>query len=60
MTPELQDALNQLADYFETLASDQEASVRWQTKKRDKEDCVLRAQVWRDAASELRTAKFTD
>lgn len=44
------------AEVFETYASDQIASKRFQNTKRAKQDCDLRAAVWTDAANELRKA----
>jgi hypothetical protein len=44
------------AEVFETYASDQIASKRFHSGKRGKEDCDLRAEIWKDAANELRRA----
>jgi hypothetical protein len=52
--------LEQLADFFETLGSDQEASVRWQSRQKDKIECLTKAAVWRDAASILRNTIIID
>lgn len=44
------------AEVFETYASDQIASKRFQSTARDKRDCDTRAAIWNDAAKELREA----
>lgn len=44
------------AEVFEIYASDQIASQRFQSAKRAKAGCVLRAEIWNDAAKELRAA----
>lgn len=49
-------ALDEMAQRFETYASDQLASRRWQQSSKDKRDCVLRAEVWGSAAGDLREA----
>jgi hypothetical protein len=46
--------LEEIASYFDVLASDQVASKRWQSTKRDKTECDIRADVWKDAAEILR------
>ena len=43
-----------VADFLDTLASDQIACQRWQTLKRDKLVCRIRAEVYADAASLVR------
>lgn len=50
------DAYVSAAQAFEQYASDQVASKRFQTTKKDKAECDLRAGVWIDAARELRSA----
>ena len=47
-------SLAEIADYFETLASDQIGSKRFQSTKRGKDECDARAAVWREAAEILR------
>lgn len=47
-------SLEDIADYFETLASDQVGSERWQRTEKAKAECRIRADAWRDAASILR------
>lgn len=44
------------AEVFEVYASDQIACKRFQTTQRGKADCDLRANIWTDAANELRGA----
>lgn len=52
-------SLGEIADYFETLASDQITSKRWQSTVKAKTECDTKAAVWRDAASILRQCKIT-
>lgn len=51
-------SLSDIADAFETYASDQIASKRWQTTQRAKRDCEVRAEIWRQAASDLRVTEI--
>lgn len=51
-------SLVDIAEYFEMLASDQLASKRWQSTKRAKDECDIRAQVWSDAAATLRETEI--
>lgn len=44
------------AQVFETYASDQLASKRFQSTAKDKAACDARAAIWTDAANELRKA----
>ncbi|WNV09990.1 hypothetical protein [Tardiphaga sp. 709] len=48
------------AEVFETYASDQIASKRFQSTKRGKDACDIRAEIWSDAASELRKAATSE
>jgi hypothetical protein len=50
------EAYESAANVFETYASDQIASKRFQSTQKDKAHCDLRASVWTDAAAELRKA----
>ena len=43
-----------VADFLDTLASDQLACQRWQALKKDKLACRIRAEVYTDAASLVR------
>jgi hypothetical protein len=52
--------LNDVAEFFETLASDQRASVRWQARKKDKEYCEVRARTWEEAARILRETTLAE
>jgi hypothetical protein len=47
--------LTEIADHFDTLASDQTAAKRWQQTQKSKRECDIRAEVWRDAAEMLRS-----
>lgn len=47
-------SLAEVAEHFETLASDQIASKRWQSTKKAKDACDAQASVWREAAEILR------
>lgn len=49
-------AYEDAAKVFETYASDQIASKRFQSTKKAKAECDLRASIWNDAAAELRKA----
>jgi len=40
-----------VADFLDTLASDQLACQRWQSSAKDKLACRIRAEVYADAAS---------
>ncbi len=51
-------SLDEIADYFSTLASDQIACMRWQSTKRAKHECEIKAEVWEDAAMLLRNIKI--
>lgn len=53
-------SLEEIAEAFETYASDQIACKRWQQTARAKRDCDIRAAVWNDAASILRQTKITE
>ncbi|MFZ5692428.1 MAG: hypothetical protein ACOY5F_14360 [Pseudomonadota bacterium] len=44
------------AQVFEVYASDQIGSKRFQSTAKAKRECDIRAEVWNDAASELRKA----
>lgn len=44
--------LDEIAEYFDLLASDCEAMVQRRYSKRDN---AIRAQVWREAASDVRS-----
>lgn len=44
------------AEVFETYASDQIASKRMHRQKGRKHECDVRAEIWNDAAKELRKA----
>lgn len=50
------DALIQMAQRFETYASDQRASLRWLDTIKEKHKARERAGVWDGAAKELREA----
>ena len=52
-------SLEDVANYFETLGSDQIASMRWRKTKRGQDECKVRANVWKDAASILRNTTIT-
>lgn len=49
-------AYEHAAKVFETYASDQIASKRFQRSAKAKRECDIRAEVWNDAAAELRKA----
>lgn len=51
--------LSDIADTFDMFASDQIASKRWQTTQRERRECDIRADVWRDAANILRNVVLT-
>jgi hypothetical protein len=50
------DAYVSAAVVFETYASDQIAAKRFQSTKKAKAECDLRAEIWNAAATELREA----
>lgn len=47
--------LEALSGRFRLYASDQIACKRWQSTKRDKATCDLKAEIWNDAANEIET-----
>ena len=49
--------LEDIAGYFDILASDSEAMARRGCSKRDN---TLRAKVWREAAADVRSIKLVD
>ncbi|MBP6737008.1 MAG: hypothetical protein KA139_06205 [Rhodobacteraceae bacterium] len=49
--------LEDIAGYFDILASDSEAMARRGYSKRDN---TLRAKVWREAAADVRSIKLVD
>ncbi len=51
--------LAEIAEYFETLASDQRACVRFRSTKRDKNECLIVAKIWEDAANIIRNTTLT-
>jgi hypothetical protein len=51
-------SLIDIAETFETLASDQLASKRWQSTAKEKRECDIRAEIWRDAAEMLRETQI--
>jgi hypothetical protein len=51
--------LAEIADYFDTLASDQRSCVRFKSTQRDKAACLTRAEVWADAANIIRNTKLS-
>ncbi len=51
--------LSEVADYFETLASDQRRCVRFQSLKREKQECETTARIWDEAAKILRNMTLT-
>jgi hypothetical protein len=50
--------LTEIANHFETLASDQLSSKRWQSTAKAKHECDIRAEIWRDAAEMLRKTQI--
>nr|BDD44237.1 hypothetical protein 65 [Balneolaceae bacterium] len=54
MTEYTASSLTDIAEAFETFASDQIASKRFQTSKKAQAECEIRASVWRDAADMVR------
>ena len=52
--PMTAESLEDIAQFFETLASDQIGSIRWQSTRRAKDECSIKAAVWKDAAALLR------
>jgi len=50
--------LAEIADFFETLAADQEASKRRQSNKCAQAECDMKAAIWRDAAGILRKTEI--
>lgn len=51
-------SLDDLATTFETFASDQLASMRWQKSAKGKAECQTKATVWADAADIIRNTVF--
>lgn len=51
-------SLADIAAHFEDLAADQIGMKRFQTTTRNKRECEIRAEVWRDAASILRDTEI--
>lgn len=47
-------SLDEIAQHFEMLASDQLAFVSRAQTKREKDACKIRAEIWQDAANTLR------
>lgn len=53
--------LAEVADYFDTLASDQRACIgRFVKNARGKRDCEIEAKTWAAAAEMLRTVSLGD
>lgn len=46
--------LEGIAQRFETYAGDQIGSIRWQSSKKDRDACKLRAEIWNSAAEDIR------
>lgn len=51
-------SLAEIAEAFETFASDQIGCIRMQSTKKAKDECRVRADVWNDAASMLRNVNL--
>ena len=51
-------SLDDLATSFETFASDQLASMRWQKSAKRKAECKIKADVWNNAANIIRNTIF--
>ena len=51
--------LGEIADFFDTLASDQLGCVRFQRTQKAKRECEIKARVWNDAAELLRGTTMT-
>lgn len=51
-------SLAEIADFFDTLASDQTASIRWQQTKAAKRECQIKADTYHDAAELLRDTEL--
>lgn len=49
-------AYTSAAEVFDTYAGDQIASKRWARSEKARRECDIRAEIWTDAASELRKA----
>ncbi len=49
-----------LADQFDLYGSDQIESQRLHKTRAEKRDCQVKAEIWADAANELRTALAQD
>jgi len=49
--------LDEMAYRFEVYASDQIACRRFHATAKAKRDCDIKAEIWRDAASELRIVR---
>lgn len=47
-------SLDEIAMYFEILASDQIACIRFQVTKKAKAECQLKADIWNEAACILK------
>ncbi len=54
------DSLQDVANYFRTLASDQRGCVRFQQTKKAKDKCLHEAYVWEQAAEIIDSLEFTD
>jgi hypothetical protein len=52
-----QDLLNEIAQYFEILASDSEAMA---SRGYDRKTNKLRAEVWREAANDIRSIELVE
>lgn len=53
-------AYEDAANVFEIYADDQIAAKRWQSTAKSKRECEIRAEIWREAAKELRNAVKND
>ena len=51
--------LNEIANYFRILASDQLGCIRFQPTKKAKEELKIKAYVWNQAAEILEKTKLT-
>lgn len=51
--------LEDIAEVFDTFATQQDAAMRWQTTARAKTECSIKAAAWRDAASIIRNTTLT-